>query len=88
MTQEPDNLLIQLREIRATLAGHTARFERLEKGINELRHFVSEARLGTRGLDQGLGQDHERSEERDRRVDDRLSDIEGRVARLEEGPDV
>jgi hypothetical protein len=88
MNQEPDNpVLIQLREIRATLAGHTARFDRLERGLNELRHFVDHAlglstiaEPGTRELDAR----HEQGEVHRKGMDERVSSIEQRVAKIEE----
>ena len=88
MTQEPyDLVLIQLREIRATLAGHTARFDRLEKGFGELRHLANHAlvlgtavELRTRELDER----QEQGEAHHKRMDERVSSIEQRVAKIEE----
>jgi hypothetical protein len=54
MPNEPDNpVLIQLHEIRATLAHHSVCFDRLERGLGDLRRLVSHALgLGTATEDQ------------------------------------
>jgi hypothetical protein len=88
MTQEPETpVLGQLREIRATLAGHTVRFDRIEKDLNELRHLVKQALTpgaaaapGTRQADDG----REQSEAYRKSMDERVSSIEQRVAKIEE----
>ena len=88
MTQESDNLVLnQLREIRATLAGHTLRFDRLEKDFSELRHFVNHALvLGTTAEPRTREPDEHRDqgEAHHRRIDERVSSIEQRVAKIEE----
>lgn len=88
MNQEHDNpVLTQLREIRATLAGHTARFDRLERDFREQRNLVNRAcvldttaALGTGEPteDRGQGQADHKS------MDERVSSIEQRVAKIEE----
>jgi chromosome segregation ATPase len=88
MTQQPDvPVLGQLREIRATLAGYTVRFDRIEKDLDELRHLVKHAlvagataELRTGELDEG----QERSEAHHKHLDERVSSIEQRVAKIEE----
>jgi hypothetical protein len=88
MNQEPDNpVLTQLREIRATLAGHTARFDRLERDFNVLRHFVNRALvpgttavLGTAEPDE----DHRQGGAHHKSLDERVSSIEQRVAKIED----
>jgi hypothetical protein len=87
MNRESDNaVLTQLREIRAALAGHTTRFDRLERDFDELRHLVRRAlvlwraALGNRNSDehQEQGEAHPTS------MDERVSHIEQRVAKIEE----
>jgi hypothetical protein len=88
MTYEPDNpVLNQLREIRAALAGHTARFDRLEKDFNELRHLVNHVLVpGTTVEPRAREPDEHRNlgEAHHKRTDERVSSIEQRVARIEE----
>jgi hypothetical protein len=87
MDKEPDNaVLTQLREVRATLAGHTARFDRLERDFNELRRLVKRAlvlstttELATREPDEN----HEQGEAHPS-MEERVSSIEQRVAKIEE----
>jgi len=76
---------MQLRDIRATLADHSTRFDRLEKGFDRLfvRHALglgATTELKTRELDGRQDQ----SEARHKRMDERVSDIERRLARVEE----
>jgi hypothetical protein len=95
MAQEPDNLvLVQLREIRAILIDHTARFERLEgrfgnleNGFNDLRLFVNHALgLGTTAELKAREPDARQSlsDAQQKRTEERLSSVEQRVARIEE----
>ena len=88
MNQEHDNpVLTQLREIRATLAGHTARFDRLERDFRELRNRVNRALpLGTTA-ELGTGhpsEDREQGEAHHKSMDERVSSIEQRVAKIEQ----
>jgi uncharacterized protein YdcH (DUF465 family) len=91
MSQDPDNpALTQLREIRATLAGHTARFDRLERDFNELRHLVhralvlgTTAEVGTKAPDESHGEAHHESMHH-KSIDERITSIEQRVAKIEE----
>jgi hypothetical protein len=88
MNREDDNpVLTQLREIRATLAGHTARFDRLERDFNKLQHLVSRAlALGTTGEPE-TGEPEETQEQGEthhKSLDERVSSIEQRVAKIEE----
>jgi hypothetical protein len=88
MTYEPDNAVLnQLREIRAILAGHTARFDRLEKDFNELRHLVNHALVPGTTVEPRArqpGEHHDQGEPHHKRTDERVSSIEQRVARIEE----
>ncbi len=95
MSNEPDNLvLVQLREIRAILADHTARFDSLErrfggleKGFHDMRLFVNHA-LGLGATAELKGREldarQDLSDAAQTKTDERLSSIEQRVAKLEE----
>jgi hypothetical protein len=88
MNQEHDNpVLIQLREMRATLAGHTARFDRLERDFKELRHLVNRALVPGTTAELGTGkpdEDHGQGEAHHKSLDERVSSIEQRVANIED----
>ena len=88
MNQEHDNpVLTQLREIRATLAGHTARFDRLERDFRELRNLVNRARVLDTTAAPGTGEpteDRGQGEADHKSMDERVSSIEQRVAKIEE----
>ncbi|HWE18813.1 MAG TPA: hypothetical protein VG758_16770 [Hyphomicrobiaceae bacterium] len=77
MADAPDALLLaQLREIRATLAGHSARFDRIDDRFSHLdkRFEDLEAR-------------HDLSEAWQRRMDERFAGIEARLAKIERSTD-
>jgi hypothetical protein len=77
MADAPDTLLLaQLRELRATLAGHSVRFDRIDDSFSHLdRRFEDlEAR-------------HDLAEAWQRRMDERFAGIEARLAKIERSTD-
>ncbi|HEY1245694.1 MAG TPA: hypothetical protein VGF29_12790 [Hyphomicrobiaceae bacterium] len=102
MAYEPDNLvLLQLREIRATLAGHSSRFDRIEERFGKIDkrfdridkrfdefHLLVGYTLSVSQTSylkvQEFEQRHELSEGEQRRMSDRMEDVERRLSNLEE----
>jgi hypothetical protein len=95
MANEPENLvLIQLREIRATQAEHSAQFARIDERFGEIDKRLDEMRLllgHTIGLattadlrSQEFERRHEFSEGEQRRLSERMDEFERRLTRLEE----
>jgi N-dimethylarginine dimethylaminohydrolase len=73
MADAPDTLLLaQLRELRATLAGYSVRFDRIDEHFSHLdkRFEDLEAR-------------HDLAESWQRRVDERFDEIERRLTQVE-----
>lgn len=98
MANEPDNLvLIQLREIRATQAEHSTRFDQIDRRFNDVDKRFDEMRLllgPTIGLgttaylrSQEFDQRHELSEGETRSLRARMDDLERRVTKVEEERD-
>jgi hypothetical protein len=94
MANEPDNLvLVHLREIRATLADHSARFDRmdgrfdqLDKRFEDFHELTSHAlRLSTSNdlRMRDLDRRYEFSEGEQRRMADRMDEFERRLSDLE-----
>jgi hypothetical protein len=94
MANEIDNLvLLQLREIRATLAGHSARFDQIDKRFDQLdRRFEDVHALTNHTLMLSTANDlrmreldrrYEFSEGEQRRVADRMDDLERRLSEVE-----
>jgi hypothetical protein len=98
MANEPDNLvLVQLREIRATLAAHSARFDQIEqrferrfdqldKRFEEFHELTSHTlRLSTSNdlRMRDLDRRYEFSEGEQRRMTDRMDEFERRLSDLE-----
>ena len=95
MANEPDNLvLIQLREIRATQTEHSARFDQIDKHLDEMDkrfedfHAATSHALmlsTTNSLRQReLEHRHGFSEGEQRRMTECLNELEHRIARIEE----
>lgn len=95
MADELDKLvLVQLREIHATLAEHTVRFGQIEKGFDKLdkrfedfQNLVNHA-LGLVTMNatkmRALEARHDASEAWRRRMDERLDRLERRLCKVEE----
>jgi chromosome segregation ATPase len=98
MANGPDNLvLIQLREIRATLAEHSAqfagindRFAHFDKRLDEMRsllgHTISQSTTAYL-RSQEFDQRHELSEGETRSLRARVDDLERRITKVEEERD-
>ena len=95
MANEPDNLvLVQLREIRATLAEHSARFDRMDERFDQLdKRFEDFHALTSHTLTPGtanhlksqeLERRYEFSEGEQRRLSDRMDDFERRLSKVED----
>jgi len=95
MADEPDNLvLFQLREIRATLAEHSARFDRmdtrfdqLDKRFDDFHALTSHTlMLGTTNAlkSQELERRQEFGEGEQRRIRERMDELERRLSKVEE----
>ncbi len=92
MANEPDNLvLIQLREIRATLAENSVlmkeRFDQVDKRFDEFHALTSHTlMLGTTNSlkSQEFERRHEFSEGEQRRMSERMDEFERRLTRVEE----
>jgi hypothetical protein len=91
MANEPDNLvLIQLREIRATLAEHSTfmkeRFDQIDKRFDDFHALTSHTlMLGTTNSlrSQDLERRYEFSEGEQRRLSERMDDFERRLSKVE-----
>jgi hypothetical protein len=95
MANEADNLvLVQLREIRATLAGHSERFDRIDQRLDKMdRRFEDFHALTSHTLNLNTAnhlrmrefeQRHEFSEGEQRRMTERMDDFERRLFRVED----
>jgi hypothetical protein len=98
MANESENLvLVQLREIRATLAEHSARFDRIDERFAQMDRRFDEMRLllgHTIGVattayvrSQEIDRRYELSEGEQRSLRDRVDQLERRVAKVEEDRD-
>jgi uncharacterized coiled-coil protein SlyX len=94
MANEPDNLfLMHFREIRATLAEHSARFDRMDRRFDQLdRRFEDFHELASHTLRLSTSNDlrmreldrrYEFSEGEQRRMTDRMDEFERRLSNLE-----
>ncbi|MGH9673019.1 MAG: hypothetical protein ACRD44_07540 [Bryobacteraceae bacterium] len=94
MAHEPDNLvLVQLREIRTTLADHSARFDQMDKRFDQLdKRFEDFHALTNHTLMLSTANDlrmrdldrrYEFSEGEQRRITDRMDDFERRLSEVE-----
>lgn len=88
MAQEPDNLVLQmLREIRATLAEHSGRFDAMDAKFAEHSQALAEIREELRQVNHncvyalGFSTLNQRDGEA---MKDRVTELETRVRRLEE----
>ena len=99
MANEPDNLvLIQLCEIRATLAEHSAQSARMEERFNERFNQLDKRFEDFHALNshtpmlattnalksQDLERRYEFSEGKQRRLSDRMDDFERRLSKVED----
>jgi hypothetical protein len=95
MANEADNLvLVQLREIRATLVEHSARFDQIDKRFDQLDKRFEDFHaltshtlmLGTTNAlkSQELERRQEFGEGEQRRMRDRMDEFERRLARIED----
>jgi hypothetical protein len=95
MANEPDNLvLVQLREIRATQVEHSARFDRIDKGLGQMdKRFEDFHALTSHTLNlsttnylrmREFDQRHEMSEGEQRGIKERMDELERRLAKVEE----
>jgi hypothetical protein len=98
MADEPENLvLVQLREIRATQAEHSARFDRVDARFDQLDkrfddfHLLVNHALGLGTANQVKARELEAEQEatkaRQRRIDERHAEIERRLGKVEEKSD-
>jgi chromosome segregation ATPase len=93
MANEPDNLVVQLREIRVTLAEHSAqfvqmneRFDQLDRRFDDFHALTSHTpMLGTSNSlrSQELERRYERSEGEQRRLRERMDEFESRLSKIE-----
>jgi hypothetical protein len=92
MANEPDNLvLVQLREIRATLAEHSTlmkeRFDQVDRRFDDFHALTSHTlMLGTSNSlkSQDLERRYEFSEGAQQRIRERMEEFERRLAKVEE----
>ena len=95
MAEEPENLVVvQLREIRATLSEHSSRFDRVDERFDRIDrrfddfHMLVSHALGLATANQlktrELEADQEEVKARQRRMHERHAEIERRLGRIEE----
>jgi tetrahydromethanopterin S-methyltransferase subunit G len=95
MANEPDNLvLVQLREIRATQAEHSERFDQINKRLDQMdKRFEDFHALTSHTLNlsttnylrmREFDQRHEMSEGEQRRISERMDEFERRLRKVEE----
>ena len=95
MANGPDNLvLVQLREIRATQTEHSARFDRIDKRLDQMDkrfedfHALTNHTLSVSTTSYLKSQEVERRQEFDegeqRRLSERMDEFERRLSDLEE----
>jgi tetrahydromethanopterin S-methyltransferase subunit G len=95
MANEPCSLvLVQLREIRAILAGHSEDFDQISKRLDQMdRRFEDFHALTSHTLNlsttnylrmREFDQRHEMSEEGQRRISERMDEFERRLRKVEE----
>jgi chromosome segregation ATPase len=78
MANESDNLvLVHLREIRATLAEHSARFDRMDDRFGQIDDRLAQ-------IDERFGQVDERFAQMEARMDRRFAQMDTRFDRLEQ----
>jgi hypothetical protein len=98
MADEPDNLvLFQLREIRATLAAHSPRFDQIDRRLDQMdKRFEDFHALTSHALNlsttnylrmREFDQRHEMSEGGQQRIKERMDEFERRLAKVEEKVD-